>query len=165
MKKEKKVLTENQIERRKAITDTLKSMIFPLVVCLIILAGVFAIVTYENAEKPEEVIPPYAFDGSTDPVVMENDALKFTMDPETTQFELLVKSSGKVWKSNPDNASNDPIALPEEKAKLQSTLVMSYNTENGLETTYNSYGFSVSNGIYEIETGDDYVTVHYSLGS
>ena len=165
MKKEKKVLTENQIERRKAITDTLKSMIFPLVVCLIILAGVFAIVTYENAEKPEEVIPPYAFDGSTDPVVMENDALKFTMDPETTQFELLVKSSGKVWKSNPDNASNDPIALPEEKAKLQSTLVMSYNTENGLETTYNSYGFSVSNGIYEIETGDDYVTVHYSLGN
>lgn len=165
MKKEKKVLTENQIERRKAITDTLKSMIFPLVVCLIILAGVFAIVTYENAEKPEEVIPPYAFDGSTDPIVMENDALKFTMDPETTQFELLVKSSGKVWKSNPDNASNDPIALPEEKAKLQSTLVMSYNTENGLETTYNSYGFSVSNGIYEIETGDDYVTVHYSLGN
>lgn len=165
MKKEKKVLTENQIERRKAITDTLKSMIFPLVVCLIILAGVFAIVTYENAEVPEEVIPPYAFDGSTDPVVLENDALKFTMDPETTQFELLVKSSGKVWKSNPDNASNDPIALPEEKAKLQSTLVMSYNTENGLETTYNSYGFSVSNGIYEIETGDDYVTVHYSLGN
>lgn len=163
-KNEKKVLTERQVERRKAITDTLKSMIFPTVLCLIILGMIAFVVTYQNIEKPRELIEPYAYDGSEEPIVMENDDLKFTMDPTTTQFEVLVKSSGKVWKSNPDGAESDALALPEEKAKLQSTLVMSYNTEAGLETTYDSHNFSVANGIYEIEQGDDYVKVNYSLG-
>ena len=165
MKKEKKVLTEQQVERSNAIKATLKSLIFPLILCAIILAGVFVIINYQGAPEEVEIIQPYAFDGSTDPVIMENDDLKFTMDPETTQFEVLVKKTGKVWKSNPENADTDSIALPEEKDKLQSTLVMSYNTEVGLETTYDTNSFSVRNGIYEIEkTDDNTVTVHYSLG-
>lgn len=164
MKENKKVLTEKQVERRKAIVDTLKSMIVPTIFCLIILGMVAFVVTYQNVEKPRELIQPYAYDGSEDAVVMESDALLFTMDPTTTQFEVKVKSSGKVWKSNPEGADSDPIALPEEKAKLQSTLVMSYNTESGLETTYDSFKYSVANGIYEIEQGDDYVKVNYSLG-
>ena len=155
MKENKKVLTEKQVERRKAIVDTLKSMIVPTIFCLIILGMVAFVVTYQNVEKPRELIQPYAYDGSEDAVVMESDALLFTMDPTTTQFEVKVKSSGKVWKSNPEGADSDPIALPEEKAKLQSTLVMSYNTESGLETTYDSFKYSVANGIYEIEQGDD----------
>lgn len=164
MKKNNKVLTEKQVERRNAIKDTLKSLIFPSILCLIILGIVAFVVTYQNVEPPREAIQPYAYDGSEDKVVMENDALKFTMDPTTTQFEVLVKSSGKVWKSNPEGAAEDSKALPEEKAKLQSTLVMSFNTEVGLETTYDSHSFSVANGIYEIEQGDDYVKVNYSLG-
>lgn len=164
MKKAKKQLTERQVERRKAIIDTLKSMIFPLVLCAIIFLGIFVVINYQNAEVEPEIIPPYAFDGSDKQVVMENDALKFTMDPETTQFEVLVKSSGKVWKSNPEGAADDSLALPDEKARLQSTLVMSFNTETGLETTYSSFNKSVANGIYEIEQGDDYVKVNYSLG-
>lgn len=164
MKENKKVLTEKQVERRKAIIDTLKSMIVPGIACLIILGIVAFVVTYQNIEQPKEIIQPYAFAGDDKPVVMENDALVFTMDPATTQFEVKVKSSGKVWNSNPEGASSDPIALPEEKEKLQSTLVMSYCTEAGLETTYDSFKYSVANGIYEIEQGDDYVKVNYSLG-
>ena len=164
MKKAKKQLTERQVERRKAIIDTLKSMIFPVVLCLIIFIGIFVVINYQNAEEEAEIIPPYAYDGSKDKLVLENDALKLTMDPETTQFDLLVKSSGKVWKSNPEDADNDPIALPDEKSKLKSTLVMSYNTETGLETTFASFNKSIANGIYEIEKGDDYIKVNYSLG-
>ncbi len=164
MEKQKKVLTERQVERRNAIIDTLKSMIFPVVLCLIILAGVFFVVNYQGAVEEEEIIQPNAFGGNTDPIVLESDGIKFTMDPETTQFEVLVKSTGKVWKSNPEGAEDDTLALPDEKAKLQSTLVMSYNTEAGLETTYDSYNYSVKNGIYDIETGDDYVKINYSLG-
>ena len=165
MKKEKKVLTENQVEKRNAIKEFLKSLIFPTILCLLILTGVYIIINYQNATDVEEVIPPYAYDGSEDAIILENDALKLTMDPTTTQFDLLVKETGKVWKSNPEGAENDSLALPEEKGKLQSTLVMSYNTENGLETTYDSFSYSIKNGIYEIENGDDYITIHYSLGN
>ena len=164
MSKTKKQLTETQIERRKEITDTLKSMIFPTVLCLIIFAGIFFVVNYQETEEEPELIQPYSFDGSTDAVIIENDDLKFTLDPETTQFEVLVKSSGKVWKSNDPDAASDSAALTEEKGKLQSTLIMSFATETGLETTYNSQSFSIKNGIYEIESGDDYVKVDYSLG-
>jgi len=164
MEKQKKQLTERQVERRKAIIDNLKSLIFPLILCAIIFIGIFIVVNFQNVEEVEEIIQPYAYDGSDKAVVMENNDLKFTMDPETTQFELLVKSSGKVWKSNPDGAADDAKALTDEKQKLQSTLVMSFNTETGLETTYASFNKSVANGIYEIEQGDDYVKVNYSLG-
>ncbi len=166
MKKEKKALTENQVERRNNIKKTLKGMIFPLILCLIIFTGIYVIINYSNKEVEEPPIPPYAFDGSTEPVIMESDNLKFTLDPETTAFEVLVKSSGKVWKSNPDGAESDSIALPEEKNKLRSAIIMTYSMENGLETTYDSYGYSVKNGIYEIEQPDpNTVTVHYSMGN
>lgn len=164
MEKNKKVLTEKQVERNNAIKDFIKSLIVPSIVCLFILGMIAFVVTYQTIEKPREVIQPYAYDGSEEPVVMENDEIKFTMDPTTTQFEVLVKSTGKVWKSNPEGAANDSLALTEEKAKLQSTLVMSYNTETGLETTYDTHSYSIANGIYEIEQGDDYIRVNYSLG-
>ncbi|MCR5771109.1 MAG: hypothetical protein K6G87_07770 [Butyrivibrio sp.] len=160
----KKELTERQVERRNAIKETLKSMIAPLIFLCIIGAIVFVVVTYQNAEVAPEIIEPNAYTEIEGPVVIENDSLKLTMDPETTQFELLVKSSGKVWKSVPDGSEEDAIALPEEKAKLMSTLVMSFNTEAGLETTYDSYNYSVKNKIYEVIPGDDQIEVKYSLG-
>lgn len=161
----KKELTERQVERRNAIKETLKSMIAPVIFLAIIGAIIFAVVTYQNAEVPPEIIEPNAYNDEIEgPVVLENDSLKFTMDPETTQFELLVKSSGKTWKSCPEGSEDDPIALTEEKGKLQSTLVMSYNTEAGLETTYDSYNYSVKNKIYEVIPGEDQIEVKYSLG-
>lgn len=165
VKKEKKQLTERQVERRNAIISTVKSFIGPTVILAIIAGFIFVITNYQNATEVEEIIQPYAYGGEEEPVVMENDALKFTMDPTTTQFEVLVKETGKVWKSTPDGAQGDSLALPDEKESLQSNLVMTYSTEAGLETTYNSFGFSVKNGIYEIESGDDYVKVNYSLGN
>lgn len=164
MEKAKKVLTERQVERRNAIKDTIKSLIFPLILFAIIGTAIYVIINYQNVEEVAEIVQPNAYDGGEEPIVMENDAIKFTMDPLTTQFEVEVKSTGKVWKSNPADAADDALALPDEKAKLQSPLVMSFNTETGLETTYDAYRFSIANGIYDIEQGDDYVRVNYSLG-
>ncbi|MCR5032796.1 MAG: hypothetical protein K6A92_08035 [Lachnospiraceae bacterium] len=161
----KKVLTERQIERRKAITDTLKSMIFPVILFAIIAAAIFFVINYQNANVDETVIQPRAYAGDDKPVVLDNAYLTLTMDPMTTQFELLVKETGKVWRSNPVGADDDPLALPEEKDKLQSPLVMSFNTETGLETTYSAYQYSVKNGIYEITTDEDSIRVDYSLGN
>lgn len=165
MSKTKKQLTEAQVERRKEIIDTLKSMIFPTVLCLIILVGVLFIVNYQGVEEEADLVQPYAYVEDKASYVLENENLKLTLDPETTQFELLVKSSGKIWRSNDPEAADDTAALSEEKGKLQSPLLMSFATETGLETSYNTSAFSVANGIYEIEEGEDYLKVNYSLGN
>lgn len=157
--------TEKQTERMKAFTDWLKSMIFPVILLLIILGGVFTIINYQNIEAPEEIIEVRAYAGDDKPLTLKNDELELTMDPLTTQFELKVKDSGKVWYSNPNGGAEDALALADEKAKLQSTLLMSYSVTAGLETTFNTYGYSIQNGIYEIEQGDDFIKVNYSLGN
>ena len=150
---------------KAAIIRQLKSLIFPVILCVIILAGILVVINYQNVEEEEEIIRINGYDGSQEPVVMENDALKMTMDPATTQFALEVKESGKVWYSNPQDASEDPLALTAEKGRLQSTLLMSYSVTTGLETLYNNYDYSIKNGIYEIEAGEDYIRVNYSIGN
>ena len=156
-------------ERNNKIKDTLKSLIFPTVLAAIIFGLIFFVISYQNIEKPEEIIEVRAYAGDDKPVVMEDDELVFTMDPATTQFTVEVKESGKVWSSNPDGASSDPIALPEEKNKLQSPIIMSYSVETGLETTLNCFDMSIANGIYEIQQGSDdkgdFVRVDYSIGN
>lgn len=164
MKKEKRVLTEKQVERNAKIKKTIKSMIFPVILTAIILGGVYFVINYQNVEEAEEIIMLEGYSGTEDAIVVENDELVMTMDPITTQFTVKVKSSGAEWKSNPDGAADDALALPEEKKKLQSTLLMTYSMKTGLETVFNSYGYSVENGIYDIETGKDYIRVNYSLG-
>lgn len=144
--------------------DTLKSMIFPLVLCGIIGAIVWGIVTYQNVPEEEEYIPVYSYEDVGEKVVMENDSLIFTMDSATTQFVIKDKSSGQEWSSNPEGATDDPLALPEEKNNLQSTLLMSYAITSGLEVTYNTNAYSINNAIYSIEKGDNSITVNYSLG-
>lgn len=159
----RRISEEIRTERRKAAKDFLKSLIFPVILCAIILGAVFFVITYQNIEEEEEVIPINAYAGDDTPVVMESDNLLFTMDPLTTQFTVKVKSSGKTWHSNPDGVDSDN-ALQEEKNKLKSTLLMSYAVQAGLETVFDTYEYSVQNGIYDIEQGEDYVKVNYSLG-
>lgn len=151
-------------ERKNKIMEFLKSMIFPLVLFLIIAAGIFTIFTYQNKEKEEEIIPVHAFGGDTTPIVLENDKLKLTMDPTTTQFELLVKETDAVWFSNPADAKDDPTALSAEIGKLQSLVAMQYSNQAGLETLYDSYSFSVANGIYEITYDENSIQIDFSLG-
>lgn len=160
----KKVKSERQIEREKALVEYLKSLIFPVILCLIILVGIYVVMNYAGAKPEEKYIDARGYDGEADPLVLENDKLKFTMDPLTTQFSLLVKDTGKVWYSNPQDVDADPIALSMEKGKLKSTLIISYCSAGGMETIYNSYDKSVTNGLYEIEATEDSIRVLYTIG-
>ena len=83
----------------------------------------------------------------------------------TTQFSLEVKDSGKIWYSNPEGGADDPLALTAEKGRLQATMLMSYSVTTGLESKMDNYEYSIKNGIYEIEAGEDYVRVNYSIGN
>lgn len=165
MKEEKPVNIEKITERNNKIKENLKSLIFPSILALIILGLIYFVVHYQSKPKPEEIVEINAYSGDENDVVMENDSLKFVMDPLTTQFRIEVKDSGKVWYSNPEGAADDPKALAEEKGKLQAPLLMTYAIETGLETSINSFDQSTKNGIYDIEKGDDYIKVKYSLGN
>lgn len=161
MKKDKAVRRQ---ELKTALINKIKSLIGPVIILLIIVAGVVAIATLKEEEVPEEIVKVNAYEGDGKEIVMENDKLKFVMDSATTQFYLEVKDTGVIWKSNPDGAAEDTKALKQEKEKLQSTMLLTYSTINGVDTLYNNYKYSMQNGIYEIEEGEDYIKIYYSIG-
>jgi len=161
MKKDKAVRKQ---EFKAALIRKLKSLIGPMILLLIIVAGVLVIALYQEEEVPEEIVKVNAYEGDGEEIILENEELKLVMDSATTQFYLEVKDTGEIWKSNPDGAADDAKALKQEKEKLQSTMLLTYSTLNGVDTLYSNYKYSMANGIYEIEQGEDYIKIYYSIG-
>ncbi len=165
MKKAKRQLTEIQVERKMKVLDTLKSLIFPVVLCLVFAIGIYLIIHVVNVTPEEDEIVPRAYAGEEETIVLENDELKLEMNSLTTNFTITQKKTGKVWSSIADNAEDDSMALSDEKGKMLSNLVLSYAVTNGLETVFNSYDYSVKKGVYEIEYTDDEIKLLYSIGN
>lgn len=138
------------------IKSKIKSMVVPVIGLLVVGVFVLIIVLYQGEEEEPKLIEVNAYTGETELVTLENNALRFEMDPATTQFELTVKETGKVWRSTPEGVEEDALALAAEKDKLDSTLLVTYSNTNGIDAVYSSYGYSVKKGIYNIETGADY---------
>lgn len=161
MRKDKAV---RKAELKAAFKKKLKSLIAPLIALLIILAAVAVIMLWPEEEIVEKVIELRGYSGEESEYVMENDELKFVMDAETTQFTITVKETGEVWYSNPQDADNDGLAFTTEKSKLKSTVLLTYTTINGVDTLYNNYDFSMVNKLYEVEQGEDYIRIDYSIG-
>ena len=161
MKKDKAV---RKAEIKSAIIRKLKSLIGPIIIFLIILAGVLVAAFYKVEEEPTEVIKLNGYEGDGEDIIIENDKLIMRMDSTSTQFSIEVKENGAVWYSNPQDADDDPLALKLDKEKLKSTLLLTYSTKNGVDTLFNNYAYSMEKGIYDIEQGDDYIKVYYSIG-
>lgn len=161
MKKDKSV---RKAEIKAAIKKKLKSLIGPFILLGIIAAVILIITLYQEPEEEQEIIRVNGYEGEETELVLENDELKLVMDAATTQFTLTTKDSGKVWYSNPEGAESDAMALKIEKDKLRSTMTLTYSTVNGVDTLYNNYTYSMEKGIYDIEQGDDYIKVYYSIG-
>ena len=149
---------------KQALINKIKSLLGPVIILLIMAAAVMFIVFYQEEPEPEEIVKVNGYEGDEKEIVLENEYLKFVMDPTTTQFYVEVKSSGQKWYSNPEGAKEDAKALTIEKEKLQSTVLLTYSTKNGVDTLYTNYKYSMLNKIYEIETGEDYVKIFYSIG-
>lgn len=162
MKKEKSV---KEAEMKAKFAGKLKDLAVPVIITAVVLVAIVAIVNYQGTTEQAGSMTVYSYDGSDDSIVLENEKLRLTMDPTTTQFALEVKETGKVWYSNPPEADADPVAVASYKGRLQSTLLMTYSIATGLQTTYDSFTYGVANGMYTIEQGDDYVKVNYSLGN
>lgn len=140
-----------------------KSKILSLLLALGLAAGALAGCGQE--EEQEESIVVYGYEEDKSEYVMENEHLKFVMNPATTQFTLTEKKTGNVWYSNPPEGAEDSIANKATKQGLQSTLMITYGTTNGVTTVFNSYGYSVENGLYEIEEVENGIKVKYSIGN
>lgn len=133
---------------------------------------VIAFITYIvirllNVSTPEYTnVVRYDFNAEGQPqsYVLENNKLKFELDPFTTSFTVTQKDTGVVWNSNPEGAANDAIALPKEKNNLQSPFLIKYSTINGVETIYDFFSSSIEKKVYEIQKGAKDITVNYSIG-
>lgn len=149
---------------KEGLIKQVKSLALPVILLAIIVAGIWVIINFQNAVEPVEIIKVNGYEGTEDPMILENEYLKFTLDPTTTHFEVLVKSSGKVWKSNPDGVNEDPIAQAAEKGNLNSTLILTFTKETGLITTFGNYNYGINNQVYEIYPEENQIRVNYSIG-
>lgn len=161
MKKDK---TVKKAKRKTVIKNKLKRLIGSVVLCVWIAVVVIFIALYKEPEEVAEIIKVNGYDSEIAEFVMENDDLKFVMDASTSQFSVETKNNGTIWYSNPENAQEDDLALNTEKNKLNSTLILTYSTINGVDTLFNNYTYSMEKGIYDIEQGEDYIKVYYSIG-
>ena len=159
MKKEKSV---RQKEFKEAVIRQLKSLTAPVIITAVIAVAIVVIFYFQAATEQEPVVELNGYSGSQDPIVVENDSLKLTMDPVTTQITLEVKETGKIWYSNPPAAAEDPLAVASYKGRLQSTLLLTFSQATGLQTTFDNFSYGIDNQLYEIEQGDDYIKVNYS---
>ncbi len=148
-----------------------KSVWLRLLPWLIALAAVAALVIFVGIplyapQQEEEVAPPviaYYEDGKQT-LTLENDALLFELDGETTAFAVTEKASGRVWRSNPEDADQDRMAVSTNKDMLKSTLVVTYSSASGV-IDFNNYAFSIQNGSYTVSQPDpDTVSVTYAVG-
>ena len=127
---------------------------------------IFVGIPLYTQKETEQENPPTVeyYEGGKTPLTMENDRLLFEMDPTTTQFTVTEKASGRVWRSNPENADSDPVARAENKALLNATLIVTYTISGG-EVGLNNYTYSISNQNYTIEqTEDGKIRVNYTVG-
>jgi len=137
-------------------------IVLALLACLVIFVG---IPLYGPSEE-EHVAEPgvWFYEGKDKTVTMENDQLLFELDPSTTHFVVTEKASGRQWRSNPENAAKDPIAISSNKEMMQSTAVVTYTTSSGT-SELNNFKYSIENGNYTITTqADGSIRVDYAIG-
>jgi hypothetical protein len=129
---------------------------------LLVIAFLLGVTTACSKEVEEESIEVYSHDEiSEKEVILENDKLEFHFFPETTQFYVVKKSTGFIWRSNPENTSDQGGF----KKELDSTLTLRYNTESGSKTIMNNYALSIEKGNYSYEINGNKIIVKYTVGN
>ena len=89
MKKEKSVKTKKSNKVMTSILNLVKRWAFPVILCAIIGVGIFYVVNHKDAVEEEAITEIKGYDGDGQPIVLENDALKLTLDTTTTQSSSL----------------------------------------------------------------------------
>ena len=125
---------------------------------------VIRLVQVGNAVQPQFDYFEYDADKQPQSYILENNRIKFELDPATTQFTVTQKGTGKIWYSNPPEAKQDPLALTKEKNNMMSPMLLKYTTENGSEDTYDLYTNSVQRNFYTVSKNGNEIRVDYTVG-
>ncbi|HKL79659.1 MAG TPA: DUF5696 domain-containing protein [Mobilitalea sp.] len=137
-----------------------------ILLLLMLIGLLLGVVSACSKEVVEEDIPIYSYDTiSEEDIVFENENLEFHFSPETTQFYVVVKSTGQIWYSNPQDIDTDTLASSIAKKDLNATISIKYNTESGSATTMNNYASSIEKGNFTYEELDNGVIVNYTIAN
>ena len=94
----------------------------------------------------------------------ETDALTLYFHPETTEFAVLDKRSGKLWRSNPAGRDADAKASPFEKEALASQVTITFRDEMGRIDTFSNFAQSIASQQFKAESIPNGIRVTYTLG-
>ena len=75
---------------KSELMGKLKSLAVPVIITAVVLVAIVVIVNFKGTTEQTEGMTVYSYDGSEDSIILENDKLRLTMDPTTTQFTLEV---------------------------------------------------------------------------
>lgn len=125
---------------------------------------ILRLISVASYHQPDFEFFEYNQSNSSKEFVLESKAIKFELNPETTQFSVLQKNTGKIWYSNPVEVDNDPIALAKEKNNMKSPILLKFSTENGTTEVYDYFSNSVKRGFYNVSKEGDKIKVEYTIG-
>ncbi|MCM3629835.1 DUF5696 domain-containing protein [Paenibacillus glycanilyticus] len=96
--------------------------------------------------------------------VAENELLRLFADEQTGAIAVLDKKSGDIWRSNPPDGSEDPIAAGVNKDLLSSQIKLDFYNSFGQLNSINSYTDSVMNKQIHMEKLPNGLRVTYQFG-
>ena len=152
------------MSRKKWIT-TLLSVCLAAAVLLaagLLLAGVFA---GYGEEEDFGTLRGFTNEENENQYILENNHLKLTMDGKTGYFTLEDKKAGKLWNSVPEIGGEDPLADTTTKRYMQSTLILTYTSRNGMDVVYDNYEYAIKNGTVQILRQEDGLRLNYTIGT
>lgn len=99
----------------------------------------------------------------SEPIILENDAVRFEMDPVTTHFTVTDLRNGKSYPSVP---SQEVAAFSEEdQNRLRSELTVTFYEEQSTAQYMYSARDCVDAGAHEVRWFDGRVRVYYNMGA
>lgn len=138
---------------------------------LILLAGWFLYYVGSGKEEKGQEESQWAAESNPDikageVLVSETGTLKLYFAEDTSQIRVEDKTTGQVWRSNPENAGEDSLASGLNKTNLLSQLIVEYIDSQGSLFVVNNYVGSVKDAAYEYRIADSgvYVTYRFSDG-
>lgn len=122
----------------------------------------------KEASKTEEKAEKWVADAHTEAdskweVAAENDAFRLYFDPGTTQIRVVDKLRGTEFRSNPENAEDDPVAFGQNKSLVRSLLDVTYVDDQSASYTVNSFMGSTKEGTYTYEYADNGVYINFQF--
>ncbi len=132
-------------------------------------AGLLIYLNSSGQTSGEEVMEwePEVASGYTDAweTVAQNDRLELLFQPSTTQLIVKDKAAGVEWRSNPEDAAEDPVAFGQNKTLVQSVLNVDYVNDQSNFYTMNSFQGSVQKNTYTYEYQENGLTVNWKFGN